>query len=233
MKLNRSVSAIAIVFGLALQAFAQDPPKEESGPTFDDLKKDLGDLKAKQDKEENDRRDAQVQRNMEETLRIYGEVLNGKGTDAANVDKRLKTNQTLAAKYARLLESARAELARLRSAYVTRTLTLKKSLDEKKISAEAYDKLLDEDTRKYRNREKELVDDIVFYESEHATASKLNKDLGVKKELLEFDPFQAEDADKVAADARPAPKTTLADRLQKKVWGLSGYRTKSVVDAID
>jgi hypothetical protein len=233
MRTLRSASApVAALLLLAGAAWAQDPPKDGGGPTFEDLKKDLGELKAKQDRDENERREQQVQRNMEDTLKIYGEVLNGRGTDAVNVDKRLKTNQTLEQKYARMLEAARTDLARLRSAYVSRTLTLKKSLEERKLTQEAYDKLLEEDTRKFRNREKELVDDIAFYEQEHATAKKLAKDLGVKKELLEFDPFQPEDAIGPNAE-KPAPRASVADRLQKKVWGLSGFRTKSVVDAID
>lgn len=230
----KSLASLSALFLLALPARAQDAPKEGQDPpppTFEDLRKDLETLKQKGDKENEEKRDREVQKNMEDTLRIYEGVLKGRNGDLENTSKRLGANQALVAKYEKLLDGARTELARLRSSYVNRTLTLRKSLDDGKITPEAYEKLLDEDTRKFRNREKELVDDIAFYQTELETASKLAKDLSVKKELLEFDPFRPEDP-----SAEPGPevqRTSLADRLRKKVRDLSGFTRRSVVEVLD
>ena len=205
----------------------QDPPKTE-GPTFDDLKKSLGEVQEKEAKDEAEKRDRAIHQNHEDTLRIYSGVSAGKGADAANLARRLQANQALEQKYAKSLEGSTSELAAMRAQYINRTMNLKKGLDEGRLSREAYDKLLDEDTKRFRNREKELIEDIAFYNEEIASARKLTKELSVKKELLEFDPFDPDRKDETAKAA--GARENMADRLKKTVSELSGYRPRSVLD---
>ena len=47
---------------------------------------------------------------------------------------------------------------------------LKKSMDEGKLSKDAYEKLLGEDTKRFRNREKEIIEDMAFYNDEISNA---------------------------------------------------------------
>ncbi|MBI2932074.1 MAG: hypothetical protein HYY16_10530 [Planctomycetes bacterium] len=217
----------SLVFLLALlgatPAGGQDPP-----PTFEDLKKSLGELQQKQEREDDEKREALVQKNREETLKIYGDTLERRDGELQNVSRRLEVNKGLQSKYARLLETARAELASMRSQYVNRTIALKRSFDDGKISKEAYEKLLDEDTQRFRNREKELAEDISFYEDEGRIANGLVKDLGVKKELMEFDPFDGDRED----EAAPKDPPGIADKVRQAIAQVGGYRPRSVVDTL-
>ena len=213
----------ALAFAVAIPGWAQDPP-----PTFDDLKNSLGDLQKKQEQDDNAARESAIHRNYEDTLKIYGNTLGGgKSGDLANVGRRLEVNQALEAKYAKLLEKAQGDLATMRAQYINRTMNLKKSLDEGKLSRDAYDKLLTDDTKRFRNREREIIEDMAFFNEEISNARKLNKDLGLKKELLQFDPF---DPDKKEEPATAVRKDGLAENLKKTVSELSGYKPRSVLD---
>ncbi len=117
-------------------------------------------------------------------------------------------NKGLEGKYDKLLKTARTGLATTRAQYVNRTVGLKKSLDEGKISKEAYDKLLEEDTKRFRNRERELLEDISFYQDEYQNAQKSSKDLATKKELMSFDPFGGNDP---AAEKDKPPQPGIAE----------------------
>jgi hypothetical protein len=197
-------------------------------PTFDDLRNSLGELEQKESKEEKDKRDAIVQKNVDDTLKIYGDALGKRNGDLQNVNHRLDVNQGLEGKYDKLLKAARVKLAVTRSQYINRTVALKKSLDDGKISKDAYDKLLDDDTKRYKNREKELQDDIAFYQEEHSNAQRSVKDLATKKELMAFDPFGGEQA----AEAEQAPKIGIAQKLKATLADVSGYKMRSVVDTL-
>ncbi|HLY11012.1 MAG TPA: hypothetical protein VKW04_17050 [Planctomycetota bacterium] len=252
--MSRTSSALAILalVGLASPLLAQDvrkaPPQSEridgdrgkipppdaaktppEAPTFDDLKSSLGDLEKKESKEETEKRDAIIQKNYDDTLKIYGNALGKRNGDLVNVDRRLDVNKGLESKYERLLKGARNALAATRSQFINRTVALKKSLDEGKVSKEAYDKLLDEDTKRFRNREKELLDDIAFYQDEHQNAQRASKDLATKKELMAFDPFGGPDA---VPDAEKPPKIGIAQKVRATLAEVSGYRVQSVVDTL-
>jgi hypothetical protein len=233
MRRNDAVLIAALALAAALPSWAQDakqePPKKDETPTFEDLKNSLGDLQEKQAREDNEKRDALVQKNQEDTLRIYSDTLGKRNGEVMNVSRRLEINKTLTAKYTKLLEQSRGELAHMRSQYVNRTMALKRSQEEGKISKEAYEKLLEDDTKRFRNREKELVEDIAFYEEELRTADKMSKDLSVKKELMEFDPFADEQPE---AGAPKGPKPGIAEKLQKTIAEVGGYRTRSVMDLV-
>lgn len=227
-----AVFAAALSTPLAAQDDKQDPPVppvKQDPPAFDDLKNSLGELQEKQAKEDQEKRDRQIQKNYEEALKIYGSVSAGKGADLANVTKRLQANQALEQKYAKLLEQATADLATMRAQYINRTMNLKKGLDEGKLSRDSYDKLLEDDTKKFRNREKELIEDIAFFNEEISNSRKLQKELLVKKELLSFDPF---DPGKKEEPAPAGPRPGIAESLKKTVSELSGYSNKSVLDLL-
>ncbi len=225
----RKSSALLIALALAGSAWAQDgdTPKKQDPPTFEDLKKNLGEVEEKQSRDENEKRDAHIQKNQEDTLKIYSDTLNKKNGELQNVSRRLEINKALQVKYTRLLDGARNELALMKSQYINRTVALKKSVDDGKISKEAYEKLLEEDTKRFRNREKELVDDIAFYEEELRTAAAMAKDLAVKKELMEFDPFAGE-----KPDGPKGPRPGIAEKIKKTMAEMSGYRSKSVIDTL-
>lgn len=197
-------------------------------PTFDDLKNSLGELEQKESKEEKDKREAIVQKNVDDTLKIYGAALGKRNGDLNNVNRRLDVNQGLEGKYDKLLKAARVKLAATRSQYINRTVALKKSLDDGKISKDAYDKLLDDDTKRYKNREKELQDDISFYQEEHENALRSVKDLATKKELMAFDPFGADPE----VEQDKTPKIGIAQKLKATLADVSGYRARSVVDTL-
>jgi hypothetical protein len=241
------------MLGLSSPIFAQDarksaPPQAEridgdkgkaappegaknvqEAPTFDDLKTSLGDLEKKESKEETEKRDAIIQKNYDDTLKIYGNALGKRGGDLINVDRRLDVNKGLESKYDRLLKGARNALAATRSQFINRTVALKKSLDEGKVSKEAYEKLLEEDTKRFRNREKELLDDIAFYQDEHENALRASKDLATKKELMAFDPFGGPEA---GPEADKPPKVGIAQKVRATLAEVSGYRAQSVVDTL-
>jgi hypothetical protein len=198
-------------------------------PTFDDLKNSLGDLEQKESREEKDKRDAVVQRNFDDTLRIYNDALGKRNGDLLNVSRRLDVNKGLESKYDRLLKASRIALATTRSQFVNRTVGLKKSLDEGKISRDVYEKLLEEDTKRYRNREKELLDDIAFNQEELQNAQRATKDLATKKELMSFDPFASNDP---AAEPDKTPRIGIAQKVQQTLAEVSGYRSRSVVDTL-
>jgi len=252
--MSRTNSALAIlaIFGLAAHAAAQEVRKNvpqaervdsdkgkslstdaarntQESPTFDDLKTSLGDLEKKESKEETEKRDAIIQRNQDETLKIYGSALGKRNGDLVNVDRRLDVNKGLESKYDRQLKAARNSLASTRSQFINRTVALKKSLDEGKISKEAYEKLVEDDTKRFRNREKELLDDIAFYQDEYQNAQRAHKDLSTKKELMSFDPFGGPDA---VAEAEQPPKVGIAQKVRTTLADVSGYRAQSVVDAL-
>ena len=232
--MRRNSATLVLTLALSLPAWGQDPPRPEApkqdppGPTFDDLKNSLGELQEKQAKEDAEKRDKAIQKNYEDTLKIYGGVAAGKGADLANLSRRLQSNQALEQKYAKLLEGSTGDLASMRAQFINRTMNLKKSVDEGKLSREAYEKLLEEDTKRYRNREKELIEDIAFYNEEISTARRSTKELSVKKELLAFDPFDPNKKEEQAkAEAR---REGLAESLKKTVSELSGYKVRSVLD---
>ena len=247
----RSSLCLALVVALGLPALAQetrrvssDSDKSESdkvrsssdagkssseNPTFDDLKNSLGDLELKESKEEKDKREAIVQKNTDETLKIYSDALGKRNGELSNVNKRLDVNKGLEGKYDRLLKTARTGLAGTRAQFINRTIALKKSLDEGKISKEAYEKLLEEDTKRFRNRERELLEDIAFYQDEFQNAQKSTKDLSTKKELMSFDPFGGNDP---AAEKDKPPQPGIAQKVKSTLGEVSGYGTRSVVDSL-
>ena len=253
--MNRTSSALAILAlaGLCAPAFAQDlrrptPPQGErsdsdkgkgstvdaarttqDGPTFDDLKSSLGDLEKKESKEETEKREALIQKNYDDTLKIYGDALGKKNGDMVNVGKRLDVNKGLETKYDRLLKASKNALATTRAQFINRTVALKKSLEEGKVSKEAYDKLLDDDTKRFRNRERELQDDIAFYSEELQNAQHSAKDLATKKELMSFDPFGSPDA---PPEGEKVPKVSIAQKVHTTLGEVSGYRAQSVVDTL-
>jgi len=243
--------SLALVLALSLPALAQesrrlpsDADKGESdrgkastetakqgadNTTFDDLRNSLGDLEQKESKEEKDKRDAMVQKNVDETLKIYGDALGKKNGEVQNVNRRLEVNKGLEGKYDRLLKTARTGLATTRAQFINRTVALKKSLDEGKVSREVYEKLLEEDTKRFRNRERELQDDIAFYNDELQNAQKSSKDLATKKELMSFDPFGGNDP---AAEKDKTPPPGIAQKVKSTLGEVSGYGTRSVVDSL-
>jgi hypothetical protein len=253
MNRTSSVLAILALAVLGAPAFAQDlrkptpPPQGErtdsdkgkglttdaarspESPTFDDLKNSLGDLEKKESKEETEKREAIIQRNYDDTLKIYGDALGKKNGDMVNVGKRLDVNKGLETKYDRLLKGSKNALATTRAQFINRTVALKKSLDEGKVSKDAYDKLVDEDTKRFRNRERELLDDIAFYTDELQNAQRSTKDLSTKKELMSFDPFGGPDP---AADAEKPVKVGIAQKVRTTLGEVSGYRAQSVVDTL-
>lgn len=229
MRRNSAAAALLVLLA-AGSAPAQDPGTAAQDPptTFEDLKNSLGELQQKNEKEDGEKRDAIVQKNQAETLKIYQETLGRRNGEVENVSRRLQINKALLAKYTKQLDTARAGLASTKAQYVNRAVALKKSLDEKKISKEAYDKLLEEDTKRFRNREKELIEDIAFYQEEIETAERLAKDLSVKQELMQFDPFEEEQP----GDAPKAPRPGIAEKLRKTLAEAGGYRARSVVDTL-
>lgn len=231
--MRRSSFALIAALVAGGTAFAQTDgaKKQDETPTFEDLKNSLGDLQEKQSREETEKRDAIVQRNHEDTLKIYSDTLGKRNGELQNVVKRLEINKQLHAKYTKLLEQARSDLAVTRSQFVNRTMALKKSIDDGKLSRDAYEKLVDEDTKRFRNREKELLEDVAFQQEEIQTAARLVKDLQVKKELMEFDPFGGEETGSEEAAPKKA-RLSIADRVQKTIAEMSGYRNRSVVDTL-
>ena len=230
-------NSLVLAFALASAAYGQDKTEKSSeqtknvteNPTFDDLKNSLGDLELKESKEETSKREAIVQRNADETLKIYSDALGKRNGDLTNVTHRLDVNKGLEGKYDRLLNTARNGLAATRAQFINRNVALKKTLDEGKISKEAYEKLLEEDTKRYRNRERELLDDIRFYSEEHQNAQRSTKDLATKKELIQFDPF----GEKVPAEEKNKPPSpTLVQKLKSTLAEASGYGSRSVVDGL-
>jgi len=244
--------AILAILGLSTPVLAQEvrkspPPTERvdsdkgkglttdsakapaEAPTFDDLKTSLGDLEKKESKEETEKRDAIIQRNYDDTLKIYGNALGKKNGDVINVDRRLDVNKGLEGKYDRMLKASKNALASTRSQFINRTVALKKSLDEGKVSKEAYDKLLEDDTKRFRNREKELQDDIAFYQEEYQNAQRSSKELATKKELMSFDPFGGPEA---VPEAEKQPKISIAQKVRSTLSEVSGYRSQSVVDTL-
>jgi len=216
---------------LSLPAFAQEGARNTSeSPTFDDLRNSLGDLEQKESKEEKNKRDAIVQKNVEETLKIYSDTLGKKNGDMQNVSRRLEVNKGLETKYDRLLKTARNGLATTRAQFINRTISLKKSMDEGKISKDAYEKLLEEDTKRFRNRERELQEDISFYLDEFNTAQRSSKELGTRKEMMTFDPFGGNNAESQEKEKPAQP--TMAQKIKTTLGDVSGYGTRSVVDSL-
>lgn len=232
----RNSLALAFALALAPAAFGQDKAEKSEqtkntteNPTFDDLKNSLGDLELKESKEETNKREAIVQRNSDETLKIYSDALGKRNGDLTNVNHRLDVNKGLEGKYDRLLSTARNGLAATRAQFINRNVALKKTLDDGKISKEAYEKLLEEDTKRFRNRERELLDDIRFYSEEHQNAQRSTKDLSTKKELMQFDPF----GEKVPASEKDKPPSpTMVQKLKSTLGEASGYGSRSVVDSL-
>ena len=97
------------------------------------------------------------------------------------------------------------------------------------MSKEAYDKLLDDDTKRFRNRERELQDDIAFYSEELQHAQHSAKDRATKKELMSFDPFGSPDA---PPEGEKVPKVSIAQKVHATLGEVSGYRAQSVVDTL-
>lgn len=232
----RNSLVLAVALCLSSAAFAsQEKTSSESAkntgdnPTFDDLKNSLGDLEQKESKEEVGKREAIVQRNQDETLKIYSDALGRRNGELSNVNRRLDVNKGLEGKYEKLLTTARNGLGATRAQFINRNVALKKTLDDGKISKEAYEKLLEEDTKRFRNRERELLDDIKFYSEEYQTAQRSNKDLSTKKELMQFDPFGG---DAQAAEKNKAPQPSMVQKLKSTLAEASGYGARSVVDGI-
>jgi hypothetical protein len=234
----RNSLALALALALSTAAFAQEKGEKASSesvknaaenPTFDDLKNSLGDLELKESKEETSKREALVQRNVDETLKIYGDALGKRNGELTNVNRRLDVNKGLESKYERLLATARNGLGTTRAQFINRNVALKKTLDEGKISKEAYEKLLEEDTKRFRNRERELLDDIKFYSEEFQTAQRSGKDLATKKELMQFDPFGE---NQPAGEKAKAPQPNMVQKLKTTLGEASGYGARSVVDGM-
>jgi hypothetical protein len=250
--LARSSWVLALVLGAALPVLAQEARRAPSDadkseperarvttdgakgtsepPTFDDLKNSLGDLEQKESKEEKEKKEAIVQKNVDETLKIYSDALGKRNGELQNVNRRLDVNKNLEGKYDKLLDNARTALATTRAKFINRTNGLKKSLEEGKISREAYDKLLEEDTKRFRNREKELLDDISFYQDEFQNAQRSGKELATKKELMTYDPFGGND--RIPDKDKQPPPVGLEQKLKSTLGEVSGYGARSVVDAL-
>lgn len=231
---NSLVLALALALAPALSAQDRSDKSEQAkntadNPTFDDLKNSLGDLELKESKEETGKREAIVQKNADETLKIYSDALGRRNGDLTNVNHRLDVNKGLEGKYDRLLATARNGLAATRAQFINRNVALKKTLDDGKISKDAYEKLLEEDTKRFRNRERELLDDIRFYSEEHQNAQRSAKELATKKELMQFDPFGEKTP---AAEKDKPPSPTLVQKLKSNLADVSGYGARSVVDGL-
>jgi hypothetical protein len=198
-------------------------------PTFDDLKSSLGDLEQKETKEEKDKREMIVQKNFDETLKIYSDALGKRNGELQNVNRRLDVNKGLEGKYDRLLQAARTGVATTRAQYINRTVALKKSLSDGKVSREAYDKLLEEDTKRFRNRERELLEDIAFYQDELQNAQRSAKELSTKKELMSFDPFGGNER---GAEREKPPPPGIEQKLKSTLAEVGGFGSRSVLDSL-
>jgi chromosome segregation ATPase len=204
-----------------------DGTQGKEDPTFESLRGSLQDLEKKEQKDAEEKRKQTIRRNQEETLKIYERALNNQTTELGNITRRLQVNQGIEQKYRKKLDETREELAKLQSRYLGRTLALKKSLDEGRISKDTYTRLLEEDGEKFRNREAELKEDLQFYEQEIETARKLIRELTLRKELLQIDPFEPEKAGE--NENNPA---VLADRVRSRIDAIAGFREMSVIDAL-
>lgn len=219
---------LAALLAPSLGAWAQDDPeKPKDDPTFEALRSNLEDLEKVEQKKSEETRKETIRRNQQDTLKIYERSLNRNSTEISNVSRRLQVNHGIIEKYQKSLDETREELAKLQARYVSRTLALKKSLDEGKISQDTYDRLLDEDGQKFRNREAELKEDLEFYSKEIETARKLVKELTLRKELLEIDPFQPEKPGEGENSS-----ANLADRVRNRIESVAGFRDLSVIETL-
>lgn len=218
-----AAALLAPAWAWAQDEAKQDQPKED--PTFESLRTNLENLEKTEQKNAEEKRKETIRRNQQETLKIYERALNRNSTELGNVTRRLQVNQGIEAKYRKSLEETREELAKVQSRYLGRTLALKKSLDEGRISKDTYDRLVEEDGEKFRNREAELKEDLEFYAKEIETARKLIKELTLRKELLQIDPFEPDKATEVES-----PNGALADRVRSRIESLAGFREMSVLD---
>ena len=221
---NRLVLALIFLVGTPLVA------QEEEKLTFDELRSNLREADQQTEKESEEKRSEKIRRNHNETLAIYERVLRRRSGDLNNVATRLKVTRGLEVKYSKLLKRSGSELALLRSTWINRTLALKKSREEGRISLAAYSRLIEQDGQKYRNRETELKEDIIFYTQELKISRETMKELKVKKELLEFDPFEPENLD--SSGEGEAPRIGVADRVLHRVRTVARYQDQSVVDTI-
>ena len=221
---NRPVLALIFLLGTPLMA------QDEKKLTFDELRSNLREADQQTEKEAEEKRSEKIRRNHNETLAIYERVLRRRSGDLNNVATRLKFTRGLEMKYPKLLKRSGSELALLRSTWINRTLALKKSLEEGKISSAAYSRLIEQDGQKYRNRESELKEDILFSTQELKMSRDTIEELKVKKELLEFDPFEPENLN-LSAEVE-GPRIGVADRVLHRVRTVARYQDQSVVDTI-
>jgi hypothetical protein len=169
----------------------------------------------------------EINANYDATVEIYQGILDKQSTDPGNLDRRIKANEEMIAKYRPALVQAESELRKLQVEFMGRAFALKEKRDSGQITEDAFGKAIEQEELKGKRRRDSLQQDIAFYKEEIAAAEARLKDLREKRKAVSE---RAEKEGKAAAAMRPKPGEALLQGFSGTLDKLSGFKTRYTMD---
>lgn len=171
-------------------------------------------------------RSAEILGNYDATLDIYKNILDKQGTDPANIDRRIQSNEEMIGKYRPQLAQAQSELRKMQVEFMNRAFQLKQQKESGQITEEMFGKLITQEEMKQGHRKEALAQDVAFYKDEMTQAEIRLKDLREQRRLV------AERAAREGKLQEPKkkPGEALLQGLSGQLEKLSAFQTRFTMD---
>jgi hypothetical protein len=168
----------------------------------------------------------EINGNYDATLAIYQSILDKQGTDPANLDRRIQSNEEMIAKYRPMLVNSENELRKIQVDFMNHAFQLKQQKETGQITEDMFGKMIQQEEMKHGRRRDSLVQDTAFYKDEITQAEIRLKDLKEQRRQV---------ADRAAREGRnAAPKKKPGEALFQGLSGtlekLSGFQTRFTMD---
>jgi len=163
-----------------------------------------------------------IDKNYNEALKTYDNVLKNDGESVEDLDHRISVNEKLIADYKKKLADSNETKRRLQIELMNRTFYLKQQKDKGAIPEDTYNNLILKEDKNYKTKTANANSDIEFLTKEIADAEKRLQDLRAERRIRVTTTKTNFAAKGPGARKPPVPRSTqlvtsLKDRLQKLV----------------
>ncbi len=174
----------------------------------------------------------QIERNYGEAEKIYEGII---GADPVEkLDRRIANNERIVKEYQQRIRGAAKERRELQVALYNRTFYLKQQVEQGKLTREAYERMITEEERKYRQRSKVLKEHYQAWKEELAAAQTRLRDLQSQRQMLLAQRPRALRGQKGKGQgARQArPGEALVGSLRERLQRLGRFHTRHTMDGV-
>ncbi len=163
----------------------------------------------------------EIHANYDDTIEIYGQILERERTDTGALDRRIEANEQLIERYKPKLAHAEQALRGLRVTSYKHALALKTKFEAGEISEATYRKELGRAEADLERRRKQLEEDVNFYREEIETARARLAQLRVRRQQV----AELARTSGLHKPTRPAPGDRLLNGLVRTLDALAILQT--------